>query len=107
MRINPMPVYLKGQKRKRAKPTDRPYLDWLKTKPCCVCGKAPPGVPAHVRLGGRGGVGMKPLFSAVPACRFHHDWQHQHGHLDLMPTDEWLRLADEYLAEWKAEMSFA
>ncbi len=104
MNLTGQPAYAKGRKRKRHKATDRPYLDWLRTKPCCHCGEPPPSDPAHVRLGGRAGVGMKPLFSAVPLCHRCHARQHQRSHSDLMPADEWLRLADRFLVAWRARI---
>lgn len=38
---------------------DRKYLDWVRTQPCLVTGRADVE-PAHLRLLGEGGVGMKP-----------------------------------------------
>ena len=29
---------------------DAGYLAWLRTKPCCACGKAPPCEAAHIRM---------------------------------------------------------
>lgn len=50
----------------------RPYLDWLKTKPCWRCGAAPPSDPSHLNTGS--GQGTKsPDWFALPECRRCHD----------------------------------
>lgn len=86
----------------KSKGNDKKYLAWLRTLPCCVCGAYPPSQAAHVRLGGRGGIGMKPRWSAVPCCGDCHHRQHQHGHSSIMPTEMWLELADNYLKRFFA-----
>ena len=58
---------------------DRPYLDWLKTKPCVACHAAPPSDPAHIRIG-LFAMGMKPDDRfATSLCRPCHDAQHAFG----------------------------
>lgn len=95
-------VVPKGQKRKRKKENDDAFRKWLRTQPCCSCNHPPPNDAAHVRLGGRGGMAMKPLWSSVPLCfTCHRVIQHTKSHLELFTTDEWLRLADEYLNKWR------
>lgn len=61
---------------------DPEFLRWLKTKPCCVCGRSPVDA-AHVKFGskfyGKRSVGMseKPDDRwAVPLCRECHTSQH-------------------------------
>jgi len=100
MNLTGQGVYQKGQKRTKGKPSDRTYLDWLKRLSCCVCHRTPCD-PAHVRLNGRGGMGQKPLFSAVPLCRTCHMQQHTQGHSSIMPSEQWIELADFYLRMWK------
>lgn len=78
---------------------DQAYLEWLRGQPCIVCWRTP-SEAAHVRLNGRGGMGMKPLFSAVPLCHQHHHQQHTKGHLSLMTEEEWLFNAGECLRDW-------
>ena len=67
---------------------DRPFLDWLKLKPCCACYKAPPSDPAHIRIG-LFAMNMKPDDAkATPLCRSCHRAQHAFGN-----ESEWWRLA--------------
>ena len=39
---------------------DRKYLDWVRTQACVVTGRTGESEPAHLRLLGEGGMGMKP-----------------------------------------------
>ena len=99
MRINPVdPIYRHSKKPKQ---NDKAYLAWLRTKFCMICGANPPSQAAHVRLGGRGGTGIKPLFSAVPLCANCHGIQHSKSHETYGDKDFWLGKADEYLNKWK------
>lgn len=84
--------------------TDAQYLDWLKTRQCCVRkmgGCFGDIVPAHVRRVANGaGTGVKPEYSAVPMCDAHHKLQHQKGESavgskELMDDKRWY-----YLIEW-------
>lgn len=63
------------------------YLQWVKSRPCCVCQK--PADDAHHIIGyGYGGIGVKAhdLF-CIPLCRGHHSklhndtkaWEVKHG----------------------------
>lgn len=88
----------------KSKGNDKKYLAWLRTLPCCVCGAYPPSEACHVRLGGRGGIGIKPKFSAVPCCHNCHSKQHTKSHLAIMPTEMWLELADKYLEKFLHKM---
>lgn len=83
--------------------SDKNYLLWLREQPCVACGAHPPSDPAHVRLNGRGGMGMKPKFSAVPLCHQHHLMQHQHGQTTIMSNDMWLYHAGESLRNYLIE----
>lgn len=50
----------------------RPYLDWLKTLPCDVCGTPAPSDPSHVNA--FKGQGTKsPDLWAIPECRTCHE----------------------------------
>ncbi len=95
-----------GIYQKAPKESDKAFLAWLRTKPCCVCKSHLNIQAAHVRLGGRGGIGMKPSFSAVPLCGGCHHIQHEKGHSSLMPTERWIELADYYLETWKGITRF-
>ena len=62
--------------------TDEHFLDWLRQQDCAIHSEDCQGqtVPAHVRRVGKGaGVGIKPAFSAIPLCQYHHEQQHQKG----------------------------
>ena len=86
------------------KKLDKQFLAWLRTQPCVIGGKCSGSVvAAHVRLYGRGGVGCKPLFSAVPLCWFHHGEQHQMSHTVHGNKSWWVRQADLHLSRWEKE----
>ena len=55
------------------------YLDYIREKPCLVCGITPCD-PDHLEARGMGGAKseMKDL-SCVPLCRIHHTERHQFG----------------------------
>lgn len=54
---------------------------WMKKQhdlPCEVCGREGTTVGAHQRLGGEGGMGMKPSDDlTIPLCQVHHDAEHR------------------------------
>lgn len=61
-------------------PRSAAYLGWIRDQACCVCYNGAPSQAAHVRIGGHGGVGLKPSdFRAVPLCARCHGIQHQYG----------------------------
>lgn len=79
------------------------YLEWLKGKPCCVCGKEPYGdhksIPAHQRVGGAGGTGIKPPDTyALPLCNDCHDKQHR-GIMLFLGGEEYVDMV-KYLTEF-------
>jgi len=56
------------------------YLEYIKKKPCLVCGQMPVD-PHHMEAVGMGGAnrdGFKD-YSCVPLCRFHHGEYHSGG----------------------------
>ena len=55
--------------------------------------------------GGRGGIGCKPMWSAVPLCAGCHALQHNKSHLAIMTTERWLELADKYLSMFRQEQA--
>lgn len=60
------------------------YLDFIRSKPCLVCGKPGPSDPHHENLGFCG-VGMKaPDTHTVPLCRECHQRRHITGVIDNM-----------------------
>lgn len=112
MNLTGRPVFLKGiKKRRRASALEKldvQFLEWLRKQPCCICSDFREYVhgigrsqAAHVRLGGRGAVADKPLFSAVPLCNDDHGLQHQAGHEAHGSKEVWLNLADAYLYRWQ------
>lgn len=57
------------------------HLKFLRSLPCCICGRAP-SEACHIRAGTDGGMGVKPSDRfAVPMCTEHHRDQHQRGEL--------------------------
>lgn len=58
---------------------DRKYLDWIREQRCVISGQTPCD-PAHIRIGGRGGMGMKPSDDRVlPLAPHLHAEQHRIG----------------------------
>ena len=57
----------------------KPYLDYIRSKPCLICGQTPCD-PDHLEARGMGGAGdeMKD-YSCVPLCRSHHMERHSFG----------------------------
>ena len=56
------------------------YLDYIREKPCSVCGQTPVD-PHHMEEVGMGGAnkdGYKD-YTCVPLCRYHHSEYHSHG----------------------------
>lgn len=48
-------------------------MDWIKTFPCCACGKVGNSDPAHTNVFGRSGMSQKTSDrSCVPLCRLCH-----------------------------------
>ena len=76
---------------------DRKYLDYLRTQPCIVTGHSgsadlPLVEPAHLRLLGAGGMGLKPSDArTLPLYWELHRRQSTEGELA-----SWLRCANEY-----------
>lgn len=59
---------------------NRGHLDFIRSLPCCVCGKGPRSEAAHIRAGTDGGMGVKPSDRwTVPLCPRHHREQHNVG----------------------------
>jgi len=54
------------------------YLEWIRVKPCCVCGNL--SKPHHLKRIGMGRNRKKDLvehYTAVPLCRSHHEQAHR------------------------------
>lgn len=90
----------------RALGSDEQYMGWLRMQRCHVRNDCRGDVvAAHVRRVSRGsGTGVKPKYSAIPLCDYHHQLQHQHGESVLMPRASWEAAADHYLLEWGWQM---
>lgn len=55
---------------------DEKFLAFLRTKPCCICGRVGETEAAHIRIGFRA-LGKKPDDKdATPLCAEHHREQH-------------------------------
>lgn len=93
--------------RGKKQPEDRHYLDWLMEQPCRICGR---GNHEHIqvaachvsRVGAGSGMGVKPLWNAIPGCHSCHTKQHQHGESVVGGRRQWDLWADEYLAMYVA-----
>ena len=62
------------------KSLSKKYLEYIKKKPCLVCGQSPVD-PHHMEAVGMGGAnkdGFKD-YSCVPLCRYHHSEYHSGG----------------------------
>jgi hypothetical protein len=54
------------------------HLGFVASLPCVLCGEK--SIAAHIRIGGGGGMGLKPHDShTVPLCHLHHSKQHNEG----------------------------
>ena len=71
---------------------DRKYLDHLRDEPCIVTGRAEGCEPAHLRLLGSGGTGMKP--SDARAVPLHYELHRQQSKFG--EGIGWLMCANEY-----------
>lgn len=67
---------------RRPRLLDPGYLKWLRARPCCVCGRAPPSEAMHIRMTCLAidkpitGMGRKPDDKyALPGCA----WDHREG----------------------------
>lgn len=88
---------------KKAKLTDRPYLDWLKTQPSALSGLGPCD-PCHYRTAKNAGIGTKPLYSAVPLTREEHLEQHRIGTFNFQPRIWWELQCSVHLGRWKESL---
>ena len=98
-----LPVYPQGKKPKARKVrfsthpaakygTDKEYLEWVSHQPSCISGDfyhykdgVGRNIACHVRRVSKGaGVGIKPLYSAVPMTNDQHHISHQHGEHGLL-----------------------
>jgi len=84
-------------------PVSLHYVDFIRGKPCLVCGK--PGEPDHLEEVGMGNNRKKPSmrhFSCVSLCRVHHSARHQLGLVEFQtkyaPPGTTLNLYREALA---------
>jgi hypothetical protein len=75
------------------------HLQFLRSLPCLVCGRAPPNSAAHVRKGTDGAIAAKPSDKfGVPLCYACHMRQHEEGELTFWstlgidPVDQAMRL---------------
>lgn len=83
--------------------TDQEFLDWLPSQGCCVKAMGHRGdvVAAHVRRVADGaGTGIKPPYSAVPLCTYHHDIQHNQGESAVGGKEFLDQARIEALTEW-------
>ena len=62
-------------RQRQPRETDAKFLAFIRTLPCCACGRSPPAQAAHIRMGSlrynkRGvGIGERPSdFWSLPVC---------------------------------------
>ena len=66
--------------------SSKKYLDYIREKPCLVCGLQPCD-PDHLEARGMGGATTKMKdYSCVPLCRIHHTERHQMGNYKFENT---------------------
>lgn len=91
---------------------DAEFLDWVRSKPCSVCGAVPPSEAAHVRRVSSGaGTGIKPEYSAIPLCHTCHARQHNEGESAIGGKEKNDQRRSRCVREWartklKADLGF-
>lgn len=87
---------------------DKAFLEFIRRLPCAVCGAWADYVnghgisqAAHVRRANNSGIGIKPLFSAIPLCQECHHKQHQYGESSVMPKEVWDHMVEKYIRLWE------
>jgi hypothetical protein len=59
---------------------NKPYIEWIKQRRCCVCDQPAPSDPHHVNEKGKGSMGSKTHDDrALPFCRPCHTEVHLSG----------------------------
>lgn len=89
--------------------TDEDYQAWCRKQPCAICGdkdyteEYPEGIVEynHVRRVANGaGTGIKPDYSGVPGCHFHHQLQTNDGELAAyIAAGTFGKVSDKYFLE--------
>lgn len=70
------------------------HLKFIRSLPCCKCGSDRDAQAAHVRIGGDGGMGLKPSDGrVVPLCHPCHVEQHRVGERTFWGSRDPLQLA--------------
>lgn len=95
MKINPLPVYEKHTKRKRKVENDDKYLEWLRKQRSAFSNHWPT-VAAHYRTANNSGIGIKPLFSAIPLTQKEHTEQHAIGTFKFAQRVWWEAMVLKY-----------
>ena len=88
--------------------TDAEFLAWLRTQPCCIKDDTDPHsgdvCACHVRRVANGsGASIKPEYSAVPMCHYHHALQHSAGESALGGREFFDRERIRHLERWAWE----
>lgn len=67
--------------------SSKKYIDYIREKPCLVCGLQPCD-PDHLEARGMGGANKSGYkdYSCVPLCRIHHTERHQMGNYKFENT---------------------
>lgn len=103
-RINSIDPIYRTIKRKR--PNDKSFLVWIRTLPSAVSGKSPT-IAAHYRTAKNSGIGIKPLYSAIPLTDEEHREQHRIGQFNFIPREKWEELTEHYRERYFTENNIA
>ena len=87
---------------KPADSNDDAYLAWLRKQKSAFSGKRPCEA-CHFRTAANSGVGIKPLFSAIPLTHDEHLEQHRIGTFKFASRSWWESQCAKHLERWKYE----
>lgn len=86
------------------------FLQWLRTKNCCIGGTCAGRIEAaHVRTGTDGGMGSKPSDRyAIPMCASHHAEQHMAGEATFSERHNvnMKSMADHFWRAWPGRIAW-
>ena len=82
----------------------RKYLEWVRSRACCVTGSYCNVVAHHVRMYGSGGTGIKPSdYMAVPLSTEAHATLHRIGESEFWKDEDPRDIIISLMATWIAE----
>lgn len=93
MRINPIDPSVRAKDKR--KENDEKYLIWLRKQRSAYSNKSP-CIAAHFRTAKNSGIGIKPLYSAIPLTATEHDEQHRVGQFKFASRNWWEQTIARY-----------